>query len=113
VPDDFIDRIVQEKLDKKIEIRCQLKTISSIVREADIKRIDLLKIDAERSEFAILKGIQEGDWPKIRQIVVEVHSVEEVDVIIPMLKQRSFEIKVEQEDQFTNSGVFNCFAIRA
>jgi FkbM family methyltransferase len=112
VPDEFIDSIVQKKLGKKNEIKCQLKTVSSIVREANIEHIDLLKIDAEKSELAILKGIQENDWPKIKQMVLEVHSVKEVEVIIQMLKQKGFEIKVEQEGQFTNSGVFNCFAIR-
>ena len=41
-----------------------------------IDRVDLLKLDAEQSEEAILAGIAEEDWPKIRQIVVEVHGGE-------------------------------------
>jgi len=112
MPDELIAGIVQKKLANKKEFKCQLKTISSIVREHKVEQIDLLKIDAEKSEMAILKGIQENDWSKIRQMVLEVHSVEEVKVIIPLLEQKGFEIKVEQEGQFENSGVFNCFAIR-
>lgn len=112
VPDEYINSLVQKKLDKKIEIKCQLQTISGIIREAKIEQIDLLKIDAEKSELAILKGIQEDDWQIIKQIVLEVHSIEEVEVVIPLLKKKGFEIKVEQENQFANSGVFNCFAIR-
>jgi FkbM family methyltransferase len=112
IPDEFINSLVQNKLGKKQEIKCELRTISSIVREANIEHIDLLKIDAEKSELAILKGIHENDWSKIRQMVLEVHSGCEVEAIIPILKQKGFEIKVEQEGQFTNSGVFNCFAIR-
>lgn len=112
VPDEYIDSLVQKRLGKKVEIKCQLKTISGIIHEANIKQIDLLKIDAEKSELAILKGIQEDDWQIIKQIVLEAHSIEEVDVVIPLLKQKGFEIKVEQEDQFANSGVFNCFATR-
>ena len=112
VPEEYINSLVQKKLSNRTEIKCQLKTISGIIREAKIRQIDLLKIDAERSELAILNGIQEDDWPIIRQIVLEAHSIEEVDVIIPLLKQKGFEVKVEQEDQFANSGVFNCFATR-
>ncbi len=113
VPDKFIASIVQKKLGKKNEIKCQLKTISSIICEAKIEQVDLLKIDAEKSEMAILKGIQENDWPKIKQIVLEVHTLAEMEVAIPLLKQKGFEIKVEQEGQFANSGIYNCFAIRA
>jgi len=113
VPDKFIKNIVQKKLGKRHEIRCKLKTISGIICENKIEKIDLLKIDAEKSELAILKGIQENDWPKIKQMVLEVHAVAEVEVVIPLLKQKGFEIEVEQEGQFANSGIYNCFAIRA
>jgi FkbM family methyltransferase len=110
--DEYIDRLVQKKLGRKIEINCELKTISSLIRENDIKQIDLLKIDAEKSELAVLRGIQESDWPKIRQIVLEVHSAKEMEAVVRMLQRERFGIKVEKEDQFENSEVFNCFAIR-
>jgi len=113
LPAEVIDGIVQKQLGEKREIVCQLQTLSTIIREAAIERIDLLKVDAEKSEMAILRGIQEKDWQKIRQIVLEVHSVEEVEIVIPLLERNGFSIKVEQEGQFANSGVFNCFAIRS
>ena len=109
----FIERRVQEKLGKKHELKCQLKTISSIIGEVGIERIDLLKIDAEKSELAILQGIKESDWPKIKQLVLEVHSAAELEVVVPLLKQKGFEVKVEQEGQFANSGIYNCFAIQS
>jgi FkbM family methyltransferase len=112
VPDDYINRLVQKKLGHKTDIKCGLKTISGIVHENKINQIDLLKIDAEKSELAILNGVQETDWPKIKQLVLEVHSAKEVEVVIPMLQRRGFAIKIEKEDQFTYSDVFNCFAIR-
>jgi FkbM family methyltransferase len=109
----FIERRVREKLGKKSEIKCQLKTVSSIIREAKIDQIDLLKIDAEKSELAILKGISENHWPKIKQMVLEVHAMAELEVVIPLLKQKGFKIEVEQEGHLANSGIYNCFAIRA
>jgi amino acid adenylation domain-containing protein/FkbM family methyltransferase len=55
---------------------CPLRPLSSVLREQGIEQIDLLKIDVEKSEMAVLGGIAEEDWPKIRQIVIEVLDVE-------------------------------------
>ena len=112
-PDEYVNRLVQKKLGRKVAVKCRLKTVSGIVHEANIHQIDLLKIDAEKSELAILKGINEADWPKIKQIVLEVHSLKEVEVVAPLLHRKGFEIKVEKEGLFTNSDIFNCYAIRA
>jgi hypothetical protein len=51
---------------------CELKTLSEIIRAENVEQIDLLKIDVEGSEIDVLLGIDDQDWPKIRQIVLEV-----------------------------------------
>ena len=84
-----------------------------MIAETGVGEIDLLKIDAEKSELAILKGIEENDWPKIRQIVVEVHSTETLNILLPMLERKGFEIKVERESALASSEICNCFAVRA
>ena len=38
-----------------------------------IEKIDLLKMDVQRSEWYILQGIKDEDWGKIRQISFELH----------------------------------------
>jgi FkbM family methyltransferase len=43
------------------KVNCQVKTISQIIREHNIKHIDLLKIDVEKSELDVLLGIDERD----------------------------------------------------
>ncbi len=57
-------------------VTCQVRTLSLFLRQHRIDEVDLLKIDAERSESRILAGIAAHDWPKIRQLVVEVHDGE-------------------------------------
>src|SRR4030095_4836140 len=54
---------------------CQLKSLSEVISENHVERIDLLKIDVEKSELDVLQGIAEGDWKKIRQITIEVHDI--------------------------------------
>jgi FkbM family methyltransferase len=51
----LLDEMVRERLTGE-RIRCQLRTISDVMHEHGIKRVDLLKIDAEGSEGAILAG---------------------------------------------------------
>ena len=51
---------------------CELKTLSETIRSENVERIDLLKIDVEGSEIDVLLGIDDQDWSKIRQIVLEV-----------------------------------------
>jgi FkbM family methyltransferase len=55
---------------------CPLTTLSEVIRTHDVGRIDLLKIDVERSEADVLAGLAVEDWPRVRQLVVEVHEHE-------------------------------------
>ena len=74
---------------------CRLTTLSEVIRENKIERIDLLKIDVEESELDVLAGIRDEDWAKIKQIVLEVESREGLDAIVPMLKERGYEVFVD------------------
>ena len=63
------------RLDARV-FQTELRTISSVMRDEGVEQIDLLKIDAERSEWDILQGIEPADWSKIKQVVMEVHDQE-------------------------------------
>jgi len=70
----------QDEVDASLEGRygtetpsCELRTLSSVLCEQQLDRVDLLKIDVEGAERDVLQGIQDGDWSLIQQIVVEVH----------------------------------------
>ena len=95
-----------------VDIRCQMTTVSRILRDTQIERVDLLKIDAEKSELQILEGIDTAEWPKIQQIVLEAHSPEDAGKMRGILLEKGFETVLEQENQLVNSGVYNCFAVR-
>ena len=70
--------------------------LSEFLQQHHIDRVDLLKLDAEQSEEQILAGIADEDWPKIRQIVVEVHGgVMATRSMLDMLEQRGFHTGVD------------------
>jgi hypothetical protein len=64
----------------------------------------------EKSELDVLLGIEGQDWPKIKQVVVEVHDLEQrVKKITALLKEHGFrKITLEQEPFFEGSNVFSC-----
>lgn len=113
VSDEHIQEMAKFTLSQKVEFKCPMTTLAETIREAGIKKVDLLKVDAEKSELAVLAGLENDDWAKIRQIVMEVHSPEELEIVQGMLRQRGFVFIIQQADQLTNSGIFNCFATRA
>jgi len=82
---------------------CQLTTLSEVIREHKVERIDLLKIDVEESELDVLGGIRDEDWTRIKQIVLEVDSRESVDQIVSILKKRGYEVFVDSfGDRFSS-----------
>ena len=95
-------------------IECPLTSVSDIIRENRIERIHLLKIDAEKSELGILRGIEGAHWPLIEQIVIEVHDRTRaaVQFIEEQLKQRGFHCSVVEERLLEHSGLFNIYATR-
>jgi phthiocerol/phenolphthiocerol synthesis type-I polyketide synthase E len=65
-------RISEKFLGKAKPISCQVRTISNVIRERGVQRIDLLKVDVEGAEMDALAGIEDEHWPLIRQLAVEV-----------------------------------------
>ena len=95
-------------------IECELRTISNLVAELRIHAIDLLKIDCEGAEYDCLAGIEKPDWNKVKQVVVEVHDVEDG---LARIKARLREMGlnrliVEQEAALEGTELFTVFARR-
>jgi FkbM family methyltransferase len=73
VSEQVVNRMARVALGERKEIVCSIKTISEIIDHDNIESIGLLKIDAEGSEQAIMEGVREDHWKRIRQIVMEIH----------------------------------------
>ncbi len=82
----------------RCRIDCEVTTVSAAMREHNIDRIDLLKIDVEGAEWAVLQGIEEPDWPRIHQLTVEVHVTGLVDRIRRLLEEKGYVVTVDRDD---------------
>jgi len=79
------------------KVECRLVTLSEVIREHGIERIDMLKVDVEKSEVHVLEGLAEEDWPKVRQVMLEVHGQELLDRTREILEGRGFELAIDEE----------------
>ncbi len=111
----FLSRFIANRLKaNSVEIRCPLRTISQVLAEYNLPRIDLLKIDCEGAELAVLLGIDKTDWPKIQKCVVEIHDIDgRLDKIKNLFQIHGFtQIVCEKEAGFEQTSMINLFAIR-
>jgi FkbH-like protein/FkbM family methyltransferase/non-ribosomal peptide synthase protein (TIGR01720 family) len=106
------DYLVQERL-RQTQLTLPVRRLSRILRERHVDRIDLLKIDVEKAELKVLAGIDDEHWPKIQQIVMEIHDRgDAIQAAVVDLERRGFRVVIEEERDLKSTGVWNLFAVR-
>jgi FkbM family methyltransferase len=92
---------------------CELRRLSSFLRTEGLTHVDLLKIDVERAELDVVEGIDEPDWPKIRQVVMEVHDEHgRVNAMKSALSSRGFHVSLDQEEALRGTSTWMLYAVR-
>ena len=105
-----IEELVEERVQSE-EVKCQLKRLSDVMRELSIDQIDLLKIDVEKSERDVIRGIDAADWAKIKQVVIEIHDVgTTLQEVKGILEEEGFEVVVDQDAILTGTNIYNLYA---
>ena len=89
-----------------------LRALSEIIEEENIESVDLLKINVEKSELDVLRGIKEADWAKIKQIVLEADTRDNLQAITALLKRHGYEIAIDQDVLLENTQLCYVYAIR-
>ena len=110
---DALEEVITNRLSPRTVV-CELTTLSDAIAEYDVAQIDLLKIDAEKSEHDVLQGIEPDDWPRIRQIVMEVHdSDDRIARTRTLLEDNGYRVTLEQQESLGASGPVLIYARRA
>ena len=96
----LLERVVTQVQRRTVQrVECEVTTVSEAMREGGIETIDLLKIDVEGAEWEVLRGVDVADWPRLRQLVIEVHNVGgRVERVQELLESNGFAVTVEQDD---------------
>lgn len=97
---------------------CRLRRLTDVIREEGIQHIDVLKVDVQRAELDVLRGLSEEDWQKIDQVVMEVHqaageeSKDRVREISALLERHGLEVAAEQDELLAGTDRYNVYASR-
>lgn len=94
---------------------CAMTTVSNIVQDHCLSKIDLLKIDVERAELDVLSGISNADWGLISQVALEVHDMQgRLEQILELLKDTAgfTSVTVTQDETLTGSTLYNVYCNR-
>lgn len=107
-----VERRLRDRFDVEM-LDCELRTLSDALRDEAIDRIDLLKIDAEKAELEVLAGIDEADWPRIGQVVAEIHLDPAArQQAVDALTMRGFEVVVDQDPTMAGTPIHMLYAVR-
>lgn len=113
--EDEIEAVVDQLMEGRLDVQtypCQLRPLSDVIREENIKTIDLLKVDVEKAEWHVLCGIEDDHWQIIKQIVIEVHDREGtlLSRVVELLESKGFHLSsIEEEELLTESGLYNIY----
>ncbi|HEX8185311.1 MAG TPA: amino acid adenylation domain-containing protein, partial [Blastocatellia bacterium] len=109
----LLDKMVQTQHEAE-QFTGHLRTLSGVIGEEGIERIDLLKVDVENAEYEVLQGIKESDFQKINQLVLAVHDVDgRLAKIAELLKAHGYEVNFDQDKSLQNTALYNLYAVRA
>ena len=96
--------------------QCRLRRLTDVLREEEVKRVDLLKIDVQRAEWDVLQGLEAEDWERIGQVVLEVHDWEggsgRAAEIRELLQQKGYEVTVAQDELLEGTDRYNVYGVR-
>ncbi|WP_394839499.1 FkbM family methyltransferase [Pendulispora rubella] len=91
----------------------KLRRLSDVLREQNIERVDLMKVDVQKCELEVIEGIDDADWPKFSQIVLEAHDEGgRVGKLVELFERRGFSVIAEQDALYVGTNIFNIYAIR-
>jgi tyrocidine synthetase-3 len=117
------EKLTEEQYDELLAQRlttdtytCRVKTLSRVIEENGIETIDLLKIDVEKAEWEVLEGIKPGHWPRIRQLVIEVHEMHQnrglLNRVTGLLESKGYRVAVEQVQLLEETRLYNLYAVK-
>lgn len=97
-----------------VKQQCEMIPLSKFIMQNSIQFIDLLKIDVEKAEMDVIRGIREEYWDKVGAVTMEIHNENgKLDEIKTILSRSGFkDIQVDQEYMFKGTDIYNLQAIR-
>ncbi|MFJ8225481.1 FkbM family methyltransferase [Streptomyces griseus] len=96
---DFLDEMLDYRF-REVPYRCAVRRLSTVIEDLRLRRVDLLKIDVQRAETDVLRGIDDRHWPRIHRLTLEVHDEPttptegRLSAVLALLRERGYRGRV-------------------
>jgi 31-O-methyltransferase len=111
--------VLRRMLGGAVRTQCALTSVSALLASEGIAAdapIALLKIDVERAELDVLRGVAPADWPRIRAVAAEVHDaggrLAEVQQLLREPPAAFARVTAVQPAALRGSNLWNVYAVR-
>ncbi len=95
-------------------IQVPVTTVSDLMSKHDLRSVALLKVDVERAELDVLRGVGAADWPGIGAVVAEVHDEGgRLAQLSELLRDVGFSLRVRQDPALRGTEMYEVYAYRA
>ncbi|MCM4083112.1 FkbM family methyltransferase [Paractinoplanes hotanensis] len=92
---------------------CATRTLSAVIDEQGLTGIGLLKINVEKAEHEVLRGLAERHWPLVRQVVLQLHDMGgRLQELRADLTVRGLRVTVDQDPLLAGTDIYELFAVR-
>ncbi|MBL3669888.1 FkbM family methyltransferase [Streptomyces sp. M2CJ-2] len=96
-----------------IEFPVRMVTLTDLFDEYGVSDVGLLKVDVERAELEVLRGIDDKYWPSIRTVAAEVHNIDgRLEATASLLKEKGFRLHNMSEELYANTSLHMITASR-
>jgi FkbM family methyltransferase len=100
LPDPLLEGLVDSFLRSRMvpeHHEVEVRPLSEVIAERALARIDLLKVDVEGAEEAVLDGIAAEHWPRVRSLVLELERFRErIEPVSRRLESLGFTVETGQ-----------------
>lgn len=114
---DLLDEMLEYQF-REVPYLCVSRRLSDVITEYRVPQIDMLKVDVQRAEADVLRGVDEEHWPLIHRIALEVHDEPgtategRLAVLSDRLRDRGFIVDLLGDGGLVSSGRYSVFASR-
>ncbi|MDT0454473.1 amino acid adenylation domain-containing protein [Streptomyces sp. DSM 41527] len=114
---DRADELLEERF-REEELHTRIRRLSDVITEEGLTHVDLLKIDVQRAEWDVLRGIDDHHWSTVQQVVMEVHDAAgtategRLDEIVALLEAQGFAVTAEQDGLLEGTDRHSLYAVR-
>ncbi|WP_274034536.1 FkbM family methyltransferase [Streptomyces sp. MMBL 11-1] len=108
---DEVEELVDDALDERRSVDCDVRRVDTFVAEAGIGHIDFLKVDVEGFEVPVLRGIGDELWPRIANAAVEVADRDgALATVISLFESNGLRTQVRQATEYRETDLHTVFA---